>query len=103
MSEMPDEAVVRLDADLYAEYQIAKVTLATARDRVTELEGRLREALAAPGVNATGVVNDAVVLRLQKIESSRLDTRTFKRELPDVYRQYMKDADYWRFSAVSDG
>lgn len=65
-------------------------------EEITELENILKEEMTKRDTEEMTV--DVYKVRWTKVKSSRFDTTSFKKEMPDLYNQFTKTSESRRFS-----
>lgn len=75
------------------EYKLLKEE---AEARIAELENALKAEMKAAETDKMTV--DEYKLSLTKITTQRIDSKTLKEELPDIYNRYSKSSTYERFT-----
>lgn len=94
--EAEPESRIRLPLeakDLIRQYEAAKLDEQEARTRKEEAANKLKAMLKDKEV---GLIGDREV-RWKSIISTRFDTKRFKKDHPDLYKQYVKESEYRRF------
>lgn len=90
---------------LIAEYDRAKLMADEATERLTSLKDGIKAELsqAAPG-DPSVVCACACLrapLRLVASHSRRLDTKTLKAEIPEIYNKYTVESTVWKLLTVT--
>ena len=75
------------------EYKLLKEE---AEARIAELENALKAEMKAAETDKMTI--DEYKLSLTKITTQRIDSKTLKEELPDIYNRYSKSSTYERFT-----
>ena len=87
--ELPEEALSMIE-----EYERAKTEEAEATERKEAMANKLKEML---GDYESGVVNGRCV-QWKTVHSERLNSKAFKKDHPEIFRQYVEQSNYRRFS-----
>ncbi len=87
--ELPEEAMSMIE-----EFEQAKDDEAEATERKEAMANKLKEML---GENEIGVVNGRSVA-WKTVNSERFNSKSFKRDYPDLHEQYVSQSSYRRFT-----
>ena len=100
-NSIPQSRVVLPDAaaDLLRQYDIACEQLEAVKEQKQKAENLLKQML---GANETGTARGRVIT-WKNVTQERLDGKTLKAEHPALYRKYISQTSYRRFSVQAAG
>lgn len=100
LAQIPADPKLRVLIDRYRE---TKAEASEAKKRADDAAAELKIALtvANPGTNRVEVVGHGPAVRLQWVESSRLDTAKLRANLGDMLEQYTKTSGSWQLKEVT--
>ena len=76
-----------------------EVQMAELKAQADALKDELKDELESRDLEEVRTGN--YIVRWKKVVSNRLDSNRLKKELPDIYRNYLKESSSHRFTYVS--